>query len=224
MLARGIACTRSTCRVTGEAPRNRPSLRQRSCGRWTRRSKPNGKRSRCSAGRSGDSSLSPGHWRGPSASHASSSSARRRGSWRARAGTARCRRQTLTRFGDELHVSWRATVLRFLALQMRGSEHGHAALAALRRELFARGEPSRPVLRDALAVLAATDLRADVVRIPVAGAGDRRRPGHARACGGGPLARRRHARGTLRCDRGRGARAVSLPSRRIRARGHEVSR
>jgi len=74
---------------------------------------------------------------------------------------------TLARFGDELHVSWRATVLRFLALQMRGSEHGHAALALLRRELFARGEPSRPVLRDALEVLAVTDLRADVVRIPV---------------------------------------------------------
>ncbi|HSD77385.1 MAG TPA: alpha/beta fold hydrolase [Solirubrobacteraceae bacterium] len=73
--------------------------------------------------------------------------------------------QTLARFGDELHVSWRATVLRFLTLQMRGGEHGHAALAALRRELFARGEPSRPLLRDALALLAATDLREAVGRV-----------------------------------------------------------
>jgi len=70
--------------------------------------------------------------------------------------------QTLARFGDELHVAWRATVLRFLTLQMRGSEHGHAALASLRRDLFARGEPSRPLLREALALLAATDLRSGV--------------------------------------------------------------
>jgi pimeloyl-[acyl-carrier protein] methyl ester esterase len=75
--------------------------------------------------------------------------------------------ETLARFGDELHVSWRATVLRFLTLQMRGSEHGRAALASLRRELFARGTPSRPVLREALAVLATTDLRADVGRVAV---------------------------------------------------------
>ena len=74
-------------------------------------------------------------------------------------------RQTLERFGDELHVSWRATVLRFLTLQMRGSEHGHAALALLRRELFARGEPSRATLREALALLVATDLRADAGRV-----------------------------------------------------------
>ena len=73
--------------------------------------------------------------------------------------------QTLERFGDELHVSWRATVLRFLALQMRGSEHGHAALALLRRELFARGEPSRPTLRAALVLLGTLDLRADTGRV-----------------------------------------------------------
>lgn len=72
---------------------------------------------------------------------------------------------TLTRFGDELAVAWKATVLRFLTLQLRGSEHGHAALAMLRRELFARGEPSRPMLREALALLAAVDLRAAVGRV-----------------------------------------------------------
>ena len=73
--------------------------------------------------------------------------------------------ETLRRFGDELEVAWKATVLRFLTLQMRGCEHGHAALAVLRGELFARGEPSRRVLTEALAALAATDLRADVGRV-----------------------------------------------------------
>jgi len=73
--------------------------------------------------------------------------------------------ETLQRFGDELGVAWKATVLRFLTLQMRGSEHGHATLAAMRAELFARGEPSPHTLTEALAVLSTTDLRADVGRI-----------------------------------------------------------
>jgi pimeloyl-[acyl-carrier protein] methyl ester esterase len=74
-------------------------------------------------------------------------------------------RETLRRFGDELRVAWRATVLRFLTLQLRGSEHAHATLAALRQELFARGEPSRRGLAEALDVLAHADLRADVARL-----------------------------------------------------------
>jgi pimeloyl-[acyl-carrier protein] methyl ester esterase len=71
-------------------------------------------------------------------------------------------RATLERFAAELEAGWRATVLRFLTLQLRGSEHGHAALAAMRRELFARGEPVPSVLREALALLATTDLRGRV--------------------------------------------------------------
>jgi pimeloyl-[acyl-carrier protein] methyl ester esterase len=71
--------------------------------------------------------------------------------------------ETLKRFGDELTVAWKATVLRFLTLQLRGSEHAHATLAALRGELF--GEPSRRSLSEALAALATTDLRADVGRV-----------------------------------------------------------
>jgi pimeloyl-[acyl-carrier protein] methyl ester esterase len=74
-------------------------------------------------------------------------------------------RETLTRFGDELHVAWKLTVQRFLALQVHGSEHGRAALAALRDSLWARGEPSRPALAMALAMLADADLRAEVARI-----------------------------------------------------------
>ncbi len=38
---------------------------------------------------------------------------------------------TLVRFGDELHVAWKETVQRFLALQINGSEHARTVLAAL---------------------------------------------------------------------------------------------
>lgn len=75
---------------------------------------------------------------------------------------------TLARFGDELHVSWKLTVQRFLGLQVHGSEHGRTALAALRHELFARGDPEPRALAEALAVIGGTDLRGDVgeVRAP----------------------------------------------------------
>jgi len=69
---------------------------------------------------------------------------------------------TLQQFGDELAVSYRLTLQRFVALQVQGSEHARAVLAQLRTELFARGEPSRVALRAALELLATTDLRADV--------------------------------------------------------------
>ena len=72
---------------------------------------------------------------------------------------------TLSRFGDELHVAWRLTIQRFLALQMHGSEHGRATLAELRRQIFARGEPSREALFGGLDVVVTTDLRAEVSRI-----------------------------------------------------------
>ena len=70
--------------------------------------------------------------------------------------------QTLARFGDELHVAWKLTIQRFLSLQLQGSEHGRATLAALRRQIFARGEPSSKALVGALETLATTDLRAEV--------------------------------------------------------------
>ena len=72
---------------------------------------------------------------------------------------------TLRQFGDELAVSYRLTLQRFVALQVQGSEHARAVLGQLRTELFARGEPSRVALRDALELLASTDLRADVAAI-----------------------------------------------------------
>jgi pimeloyl-[acyl-carrier protein] methyl ester esterase len=73
--------------------------------------------------------------------------------------------QTLQRFGDELHVAWKPTVQRFLALQVHNSEHGRATLAALREQLLARGEPSRQTLSETLDVLATTDLRGETAGI-----------------------------------------------------------
>ncbi len=71
---------------------------------------------------------------------------------------------TLRQFGAELSVSYRLTLQRFVALQVQGSEQARAVLAQLRTQLFARGEPSREVMHDALQLLARTDLR------PAAGA------------------------------------------------------
>ena len=70
-------------------------------------------------------------------------------------------RVTLDQFGDELKAAYRLTLHRFLSLQVQGSEEGRATLAALRGQLFARGEPAPETLAAALSLLAATDLRDD---------------------------------------------------------------
>jgi len=70
--------------------------------------------------------------------------------------------ETLERFGDDLAADWRQTLLRFLTLQVQGSEDGRRALALLRRQLFARGEPDGAAIASALRVLAAADLRDEV--------------------------------------------------------------
>jgi pimeloyl-[acyl-carrier protein] methyl ester esterase len=75
------------------------------------------------------------------------------------------RDDTLRRFGDELRTAYRLTLNRFLTLQTQGSDDGRAALAALRRELFARGEPTPAALAQSLALLRAIDLRADAAAI-----------------------------------------------------------
>jgi pimeloyl-[acyl-carrier protein] methyl ester esterase len=69
---------------------------------------------------------------------------------------------TLRQFGDELTVAYRQTLRRFVALQVQGSEHARDALASLRSQLFARGEPSPQVLRDSLELLASSDLRSGI--------------------------------------------------------------
>jgi pimeloyl-[acyl-carrier protein] methyl ester esterase len=73
----------------------------------------------------------------------------------------------LRQFADELRVAYPQTLRRFLKLQVQGGGDGGAALAALRLELFARGEPAPAVLDEALDILAGTDLRADAARIRV---------------------------------------------------------
>ena len=75
--------------------------------------------------------------------------------------------ELLARFGDELAVAWKLTLQRFLSLQVQGSEAGHATLAALRHQLFARGEPDPAMLAAALDTLAGADLRGDVARIAI---------------------------------------------------------
>jgi len=67
--------------------------------------------------------------------------------------------ETLARFGDELRVAYRLTLLRFLTLQVQGSEDGRRTLAQLRERLFERGEPTSDALAMALALLVNTDLR-----------------------------------------------------------------
>ncbi len=84
--------------------------------------------------------------------------------------------ETLRRFGDELRLSYRLTIQRFLSLQVHGSDEGRAALLSLRKHLFARGEPSAPMLLQALDLLAQCDLREAASSIAVPGlivAGDR---------------------------------------------------
>jgi len=68
--------------------------------------------------------------------------------------------EAIARFGDELHVAWKLTVQRFLALQVHNSEHGRATLTAMREALWARGQPSRSALAATLGVLVTADLRA----------------------------------------------------------------
>lgn len=84
--------------------------------------------------------------------------------------------QTLAQFASELENSHAATLRRFLALQLRGSESERELLAILRERLFSRGEPDMQALRGGLDILRDADLRAGLpqLRQPVlAVAGER---------------------------------------------------
>ncbi len=74
-------------------------------------------------------------------------------------------RQTLEQFADELAASWKPTLQRFLSLQVQGSDEGHATLATLRHQLFARGVPDAAAIDEALAALRTLDLRDQVGRL-----------------------------------------------------------
>jgi pimeloyl-[acyl-carrier protein] methyl ester esterase len=67
--------------------------------------------------------------------------------------------ETLAQFAAELEKNHAATLRRFLALQIRGSEAEREVLGVLREKLFSRGEPNLDALRGGLAILRDADLR-----------------------------------------------------------------
>ena len=62
-------------------------------------------------------------------------------------------------FARSLTQPGQATLLRFLSLQVQGSDAARATLASLREKLTQRGEPHQMALRDGLVLLRDTDLR-----------------------------------------------------------------
>ncbi|MBI1175512.1 MAG: pimeloyl-ACP methyl ester esterase BioH [Sideroxydans sp.] len=68
-------------------------------------------------------------------------------------------RATLQQFAEELEQNFGATLRRFLALQVRGSDGERELLANLRERLFSRGEPDLHALRGGLDILRDADLR-----------------------------------------------------------------
>jgi pimeloyl-[acyl-carrier protein] methyl ester esterase len=66
---------------------------------------------------------------------------------------------TLAQFAAELEKNHAATLRRFLALQIRGSEAEREVLGVLREKLISRGEPQLDALRGGLAILRDADLR-----------------------------------------------------------------
>lgn len=70
-------------------------------------------------------------------------------------------------FAEELERDYRATLLRFLALQARGSERAREELRGLREILFAHGEPAPAALRGGLSILRESDLRPALSKIEV---------------------------------------------------------
>ncbi len=73
--------------------------------------------------------------------------------------------QTLAQFAAELESNHAATLRRFLALQLRGSENERELLALLRERLFSRGEPDMQALRGGLDILRDADLRDGLAQI-----------------------------------------------------------
>lgn len=68
--------------------------------------------------------------------------------------------QTLSDFAAALQQDYAATLRRFLALQVRGSEQEREILLALRQSLMSRGEPDLAALQAGLEILNDADLRA----------------------------------------------------------------
>jgi pimeloyl-[acyl-carrier protein] methyl ester esterase len=71
----------------------------------------------------------------------------------------------LEKFAEELEKNHAATLRRFIALQLRGSENERELLAMLRERLFSRGEPDMNALRGGLSILRDVDQRSEVAQI-----------------------------------------------------------
>ncbi|MFA5825854.1 MAG: pimeloyl-ACP methyl ester esterase BioH [Gallionellaceae bacterium] len=70
--------------------------------------------------------------------------------------------EVLERFAAELEQNHAATLRRFIALQLRGSENERELLLQLRERLFSRGEPDMAALRGGLGILRTADQRAEL--------------------------------------------------------------
>ena len=68
-------------------------------------------------------------------------------------------------FAENLSRDYRATLKRFLALEVHGSEHEVMQLRLLREIVFQHGNPDTDALRNGLAILENTDLRSELGRI-----------------------------------------------------------
>lgn len=68
----------------------------------------------------------------------------------------------LAQFAGELQRDFRATVLRFLALEVQGSAAAREELRLLRERVFARGEPHPDALAGGLEMLRQTNLRPEL--------------------------------------------------------------
>ncbi len=76
--------------------------------------------------------------------------------------------EVLDGFARDLVIDYRATLLRFLALQARGGDAAREVIAQLRMTVFGHGEPDPAVLAAGLELLRNVDLRAQLgqVRCP----------------------------------------------------------
>ena len=71
----------------------------------------------------------------------------------------------LEQFSTELAQDWRATLQRFLSLQLGTDDAARAMLRTLRREMFRHGDPQPQALLAGLAILRETDLRDTLAHI-----------------------------------------------------------
>ncbi len=73
--------------------------------------------------------------------------------------------EVLDKFARDLTHDYRATLMRFLALQARGGEAAREVIGRLRSLVFKRGEPHPEVLAAGLELLRSVDLRPQVGRV-----------------------------------------------------------